>query len=877
MNIPYICSEKVDSSYVIQYVQEAMSMPSRKREVRQRKTKKLGFKKVSQEAKRAAKSAGASRKGDETAAARGTRTSPGGLSVLQANHQALREGEEKYRVLFNQARDGIVLVDAETGQIVDCNLEFEKQTGRKLKQLKNMKIWEMRPPEKVAAAKRKFFEIREIRTGGSSGLEFQQPKGKIVPVEFINSEIILRHRKYIQSIVRDITESKQAEEKVKASHEEYRTLVETSSDMIFTVDLKGNFQFTNQAFGKVLGYSAEEIKKMNGFELVHPKDSEIVREQFARLVEGNSVGNMEYRYKTKDGSYISILNNASPIFDPQGNVVAALGAARDITGRKRAEKALQESELWMRNMFNSLEEAVFVVTPDRTLVNINPAAQKMFGYTKSELVDLSTEILHIDHEHYVDFGRRIEEAFDKEETASFEFEAKRKNGEIFPTEHAVSLLKNDMGESLGIVSVVRDISERKRAEEELKQYREHLEELVDERTAELKSANERLKQEIAERKRTQEKLHKRTHELDERVKELNCLFGIASVVQKPGVSLKEILEGTLQLIPPAWRYPEITCARLVLACQVFKTKNFRETSWRQASDIVVRDHPVGTLEVFYLEEKPERDEGPFLAEERSLINAIAERLARITERKKGEQEIQELNESLKVRAAELAAANRELEAFSYSVSHDLRAPLRAVEGFSTALMEDHSDKLDKEGKDYLGRVRVASQHMRQLIDGLLNLSLTIRREMRREETNLSPLVGTIAAELQKTQPERKVEFVIQDGVLAHGDPRLLRDVLENLVGNAWKFTGKHPQAKIEFGLTQKEGQKVYFVRDDGAGFDKAYVDKLFVPFQRLHSTAEFSGNGIGLAVVSWIINRHGGRIWAEGEVEKGTTFYFTLT
>ncbi len=224
----------------------------------------------------------------------------------------------------------------------------------------------------------------------------------------------------------------------------------------------------------------------------------------------------------------------------------------------------------------------------------------------------------------------------------------------------------------------------------------------------------------------------------------------------------------------------------------------------------------------------------------------------------------------------MAASNKELEAFSYSVSHDLRAPLRTADGFSRALLEDYPDKLDERGKDYLARIRTATQRMGHLIDDLLNLSMTMRKEMRRQETNLSKAARSITSELKKSQPERQVEFVIQDGVLAHGDTRLLREVLENLLGNAWKFTSKHARARIEFGVTHKNDEKVYFVRDDGAGFDMSYVEKLFVPFQRLHSVGEFSGNGVGLAVVSRIINRHGGRVWAEGEVEKGATFYFTL-
>jgi PAS domain S-box-containing protein len=225
---------------------------------------------------------------------------------------------------------------------------------------------------------------------------------------------------------------------------------------------------------------------------------------------------------------------------------------------------------------------------------------------------------------------------------------------------------------------------------------------------------------------------------------------------------------------------------------------------------------------------------------------------------------------------ELEQANKELEAFSYSVSHDLRAPLRSIDGFSQALLEDYEDKLEAEGKDYLRRVRSGSQRMSQLIDDLLNLSRITRAEMRYEKVNLSTLAEAIAAELQETQPDRQVEFIIGKDITAHGDSHLLRVVLENLLSNAWKFTSKHPRARIEFGATQNEGKQIYFVRDNGAGFDMAYVDKLFVPFQRLHTETEFPGIGIGLATGQRIIRRHGGTVWAEGEVEKGATFYFTL-
>ncbi len=241
----------------------------------------------------------------------------------------------------------------------------------------------------------------------------------------------------------------------------------------------------------------------------------------------------------------------------------------------------------------------------------------------------------------------------------------------------------------------------------------------------------------------------------------------------------------------------------------------------------------------------------------------------ITDRKRAEEQMER-------HSAELATLNKELEAFTYSVSHDLRSPLRSMAGFSQALLEDYKDTLDAHGQDYLNRIRAAREQMEVLIDDLLKLSRISRETMQPRAVNLSEVARKITDDLRRSQPQRQVDFVIQDDLVVDGNENLLVIALQRLLENAWKFTSKHPTAKIEFGATEINGKFAYFVRDDGAGFEMGYAAKLFGAFQRLHSAVEFPGSGIGLATVQRIIARHDGSVWAEGAVEKGATFYFTL-
>jgi PAS domain S-box-containing protein len=419
----------------------------------------------------------------------------------------------------------------------------------------------------------------------------------------------------------------------------------------------------------------------------------------------------------------------------------------------------------------------------------------------------------------------------------------------------------------GYLVVRHHVAEQIRAEEGLRELNAHLEERVRERTADLEAANRELERDIVERERLAATL--RDSELRLRA------------------TLDSMLEGC-QIVGFDWRYLYVNDAAAEQGRQPKQALLGR--TMMEAYPGIENSEMFATLRRCMEQRVPQRMENEFAFPDgtRGWFQLSVEPAPEgvfilsmdITERKRAEAAQRQINADWERRVQErtraLEEANHELEAFSYSVSHDLRQPLRAIDGFSQVLLEDHRDHLDAKGHPHLERIRAAAQRMGLLIDDMLNLSRITRAEIKREPVDLSALARTAWAAARERDPARSVAVEVQDGLTTEADPRLLGVALGNLIGNAWKFTRDKPQARIAVGALPGGPEPVYFVRDNGAGFDMAYADKLFAPFQRLHSPREFEGTGIGLAIVARVVQRHGGRVWAEGAVGQGATVYFTL-
>jgi PAS domain S-box-containing protein len=476
-----------------------------------------------------------------------------------------------------------------------------------------------------------------------------------------------------------------------------------------------------------------------------------------------------------------------------------------------------------------------ILLPDATgrIMEANDRAVESYGYSADELRQMNVADLNVPEEAAA-LAQTWMKVMEKGAAGLvFEAEHVRKDGSRFTVEISARSFVVE-GRELR-QSIVRDITERKRAVEALRESNEYLESLFN-------SANAPII----------------VWDPEFRIMRFNHAFENLT-----GKSAASVLgEDVGVLFPPSEREGSMELIRRTLGGERLDAVEIAIAR----ADFTIRTVLWNSAAIF-------------AADGETPVAAVAQGLD-ITERKEAEESIRQLNADLEQRVrdrtVQLEVANAELEAFSYSVSHDLRAPLRGIDGWSLALLDDYRDKLDDQGREYLGYIRSDTQRMGQLIDDLLRLSRVTRNRMERTLVDLGAVSETVVARLREAQPNAQVEFEAQGGLTAWCDAGLIEIALTNLIGNAWKFSSTRPVASIEFGRTEVESCSAFFIRDNGVGFDMTYVDKLFGVFQRLHKAAEFPGTGIGLAIVQRVVRRHGGRVWAESKPGVGTTFYFTL-
>lgn len=680
----------------------------------------------------------------------------------------------------------------------------------------------------------------------------------------------------ILGVSRDISSRKRAEEALLISEKRFRGLAESSQDYIMLYDRECRHVYENPAALKFFGDTEADIIGKTYLEAGFDKN---LSEKWEKDVnEVFASGETRQRLLEWDGGDgLSILDwRLSPVFDQNNNVELVLGISRDITDLKKTEKALQRSEEQYRVLTENIKDVVWIIDTETFFYRyISPSVEKLSGFTAEEILQKPVDFA-FKQEDADNFKKTIQkraEALVSGEEAPNRFyidemEQPCKDGSMVWTEAVTTYYFNSVNGHVEIRGVSRDISERKQYEATLRESEIYFRQLYE-----------------------QAPLGYQSLDIDGKIIEVNQAW-----LEQLGYRREDVIGRSFGDFLVEGQVP------------LFKNNFSRFKSSGTAHvtfDLVRNDHSTVTYQIdgsvrhdkwgnfkqtqCILTDLTERRkaENKLLAvqEELQRLLAVSDQsrlalLSVIEDHKTMEEQILKLNTELEQRVldrtAQLEVANKELEAFAYSVSHDLRAPLRAMDGFSSALIMDYESKLDEQGRHYLARIKEASQRMGQLIEDLLNLSRVTRRSFNRERVDLSALVSEVSRELQANEPERNAVIEIEEGIFVQADNHLIRIAMVNLLDNAFKFTAKQKETQIKFGIKKIDDKIVFFVSDNGVGFNMEYAGKLFSPFQRLHTMKDFPGTGVGLVTVQRIIARHGGRIWTEAKEGQGAVFYFTL-